>query len=210
MRPVTARNPTGSLIVPMLMRIVIAAVVFATALCAPLAQAQTAKKKFVPASVYICPNQSETALDCYLDAVTHLYTMCRQVKSIEIIEFGHEKAQEGTNGAKSEYCIVKHKLSIAPPLQAALHEARGWRESVDALRTLQQFWVAALAALDWQTGESGEDYEARVLTSYADLSVLIDSVRIGFSTPPDALAAGKVISAKPAAPRTPPRKAKTI
>ena len=194
----------------MLIRLVAAAFVLAAALSAPLAQAQAAKKKFVPASVYICPNQADTALDCYLDAVTHLYTMCRQVKSIEIIEFGHEKAQEGTNGAKSEYCIVKHKLSIAPPLQAALQEATGWRESVDALRTLQQFWVDALAALNWQTGESGEDYEARVLTSYADLSVLIDSVRIGFSTPPDALAAGKVTPAKPVAVRTPPRKAKNI
>ena len=194
----------------MLIRLVVAALVLAAALSAPLAQAQAAKKKFAPASAYICPNQSDTALDCYLDAVTHLYTMCRQVKSIEIIEFGHEKAHEGTNGSKSEYCIVKHKLSIAPPLHAALQEAGRWRESVDALRTLQQFWVDALAALNWQTGESGEDYEARVLTSYADLSVLIDSVRIGFSTPPDALAAGKVPSAKPAAARTPPHKAKNI
>ena len=37
-----------------------------------------------------------------LDAVRHLYTMCRHVKSIEIIELGFEKAQEGVNGAKSE------------------------------------------------------------------------------------------------------------
>ncbi|MBA3508446.1 MAG: hypothetical protein H0T80_22040 [Betaproteobacteria bacterium] len=194
----------------MLIRLVAVALAIAVASSAPLAQAQATKKKFAPASAYICPNQSETALDCYLDAVTYLYTMCRQVKSIEIIEFGHEKAQEGTNGAKSEYCIVKHKLSIAPPLQAALQEARGWRESVDALRTLQQFWADALAALNWQTGESAEDYEARVLTSYADLSVLIDSVRIGFSTPPDALAARQVTPAKPGAARTPPRRAKNI
>ncbi len=194
----------------MLIRLVAVALAIAVASSAPLAQAQATKKKFAPASAYICPNQSETALDCYLDAVTYLYTMCRQVKSIEIIEFGHEKAQEGTNGAKSEYCIVKHKLSIAPPLQAALQEARGWRESVDALRTLQQFWADALAALNWQTGESAEDYEARVLTSYADLSVLIDLVRIGFSTPPDALAARQVTPAKPGAARTPPRRAKNI
>ena len=194
----------------MLPRLIAAAILLGTALITPSAQAQTPKKKFVPASAYICPNQAETALDCYLDAVTHLYTMCRQVKSIEIIEFGHEKSQDGTNGAKSEYCIVKHKQSIAPPLQAALLEAHGWRESVDGLRTLRQFWVDALAALNWQPGESGEDYEARVLTSYADLSALIDSVRIGFSTPPDAVAAGKVISARPVSARTPPRKAKNI
>jgi len=196
----------------MLTRLVVTVtvLVIAAQLSAPAAHAQAAKKKFVPASVYICPNQSDTALDCYLDAVTHLYTMCRQVKSIEIIEFGYEKAHEGTNGAKSEYCIVKHKQSITPPLQAALQEASGWRESVDALRTLQQFWVDALAALNWRTGESPDDYEARVLTSYADLSQLIDSVRLGFSTPPDALPGGRTTSAKSPAPRIPSRKAKNI
>ena len=63
------------------------------------------------------------ALDCYLDAVVHLYTMCRHVKSIEIIEFGYEKSQEGVNGAKSEYCVDKQKLNITRPYQAALREA---------------------------------------------------------------------------------------
>ena len=59
-------------------------------------------------------------VDCYLDAVAHLYTMCRNVKSIEIIEFGYEKSTEGTNGAKTEYCVDKHRLSMTRPYQAAL------------------------------------------------------------------------------------------
>ncbi len=67
------------------------------------------------------------AVDCFLDAVEHLYTMCRQVKSIEIIEFGYEKSDEGVNGAKSEYCVDKHKQSMTRPYQAALREATGSR-----------------------------------------------------------------------------------
>jgi hypothetical protein len=95
------------------------ALLASVALFAPLpAHAQ----KFEPGSVYICPNQSATGLDCYLDAVVHLYTMCRHVKSIEIIEFGHAKAQEGVNGAKSEYCVDKQKINITRPYQAALRE----------------------------------------------------------------------------------------
>ena len=35
--------------------------------------------------------------------------MCRNVKSIEVIEFGYEKSQEGVNGAKSDYCVDKQK-----------------------------------------------------------------------------------------------------
>src|SRR4029453_13779918 len=63
--------------------------------------------EFVPKpDTYICPDSTGGAVDCYLQAVSHLYTMCRQVKSIEIIEFGYERSTEGTNGAKSEYCVA--------------------------------------------------------------------------------------------------------
>jgi hypothetical protein len=69
---------------------------------------------FVPKpDTYICPNATGTgAVDCFLDAVDHLYTMCRHVKSIEIIEFGYEKSESGVNGAKSEYCVDKQKINI--------------------------------------------------------------------------------------------------
>ena len=85
------------------------------------------------------------AVDCYLDAVEHLYTMCRHVKSIEIIEFGYEKSDEGVNGAKSEYCVDKHKLSMTRPYQAALREATGSRSAVDRLRGLHELLAAGAA-----------------------------------------------------------------
>src|SRR3954471_21549861 len=62
---------------------------------------------------YVCPNtDGKSGLDCYFDAVQHLYRMCRHVKSIEVLEFGYEKSEEGVNSAKSEYCIDKQKLNI--------------------------------------------------------------------------------------------------
>ena len=155
------------------------------------AQAQ----KFEPGSVYICPNQSATGLDCYLDAVVHLYTMCRHVKSIEIIEFGHAKAQEGVNGAKSEYCVDKQKINITRPYQAALREATGWRDAVEHLRALQQYWLDAMVNLRWR-GEAPQDYEDRVNKVYDDLSWKIDAVRVSFTTAPDSAATAPLAAAK--------------
>jgi hypothetical protein len=119
--------------------------------------------EFVPKpDTYICPDSTGGAVDCYLQAVTHLYTMCRQVKSIEIIEFGYERSTEGTNGAKSEYCVDKHRLSITRPYQSALREATPNRTAVDNLRALQELWLKSLAELKWVAGESDEQYKARV------------------------------------------------
>ena len=152
-------------------------VLFAAAMCVPFAASAQAQK-FQVASTYISPNNPDSGLDCYLDAVVHLYTMCRHVKSIEIIEFGHAKAQEGVNGAKSEYCVDKQKINITRPYQAALREATGWREAVDDLRALQQFWLESMANLKWQTGEPGDAYEDRVNRVYDELSYRIDAVRV--------------------------------
>ncbi|MFO1312227.1 MAG: hypothetical protein U1F41_09210 [Burkholderiales bacterium] len=186
---------------------VIASVALAIAFAAsfpPAAQAQ----RFEAGSVYICPNQSDSGLDCYLDAVVHLYTMCRHVKSIEIIEFGFVKAQEGVNGAKSEYCVDKQKINITRPYQAALREATPWREAVDHLRDLQQYWLDAMANLRWK-GEAAQDYEDRVLKVYDELSYKIDAVRVSFSTARDGSAAQDAPAsskAKPAAkPKSPPK-----
>src|SRR2546425_13158787 len=78
---------------------------------------------------YICPTAAHgSGMECFLEAVPQTYTMCRQIKSIEIIEFGLTGAQEGVHGAKTEYCIDKHKLSIARPYQAALREAARSKE----------------------------------------------------------------------------------
>jgi hypothetical protein len=152
-------------------------------------------QKFEPGSVYICPNQQATGLDCYLDAVVHLYTMCRHVKSIEIIEFGHAKAQEGVNGAKSDYCVDKQKINITRPYQAALRESTGYRDAVDHLRALQQYWLDAMTGLRWK-GEDAQDYEDRVNKVYDELSFKIDEVRVSFTTAQDGAAPPPAAKAK--------------
>src|SRR5580765_1830960 len=113
-----------------------------------------------PEHNYVCPHSDgKAALECYFDAVAHLYTMCRNVKSIEIIEFGYEKSTEGTNGAKSEYCIDKHRLSMARPYQAALKEATPSAKAIDGLRELQELWLKSLNELKWIPGETDEQYK---------------------------------------------------
>ncbi len=172
------------------------------AVAALVSPAPASAQKFQPGSPYICPNNDSSGLDCYLDAVTHLYTMCRHVKGIEIIEFGHTRAQEGVNGAKSDYCVEKQKNNITRPYQAALREATPWRESIESLQTLQQFWLGAMVSLRWQAGEAPDLYEDRVNRIYDELSLKIDSVRLGLNTAPDgkgAVAAVRKGKAAPAA-----------
>jgi hypothetical protein len=166
----------------------------AAAQFAPAAAAQ----KFQPGSNYICPNNADSGLDCYLDAVVHLYTMCRHVKSIEIIEFGLPGAQEGVNGAKSEYCVDKQKINIVRPYQAALKEATPWQDVVENLRTLQQYWLDSMASLKWQSGEPPDAYDERIVRAYDELSFKIDSVRVAFSTAPAAGGAAAAASKGPA------------
>ena len=126
---------------------------------------------------YLCPDSTGGAVDCYLQAVKHLYTMCRHVKSIEIIEFGYEKSSEGTNGAKSEYCVDKHRLSMTRPYQSALREATPSRVAIDGLRALQDFWLKSLAELKWFPGETDEQYHARVNRPYEIFSERATAVR---------------------------------
>jgi hypothetical protein len=182
--------------VPTVVASLVGCIVAFCAAFAPFAHAQKPAPAFDPGSRYICPNNQDSGLDCYLDAVTHLYTMCRHVKSIEIIEFGMEKAQEGVNGAKSEYCVDKQKINITRPYQAALREASGWREAVESLRTLQQRWLDAMVALRYDQGEAADSYQDRVTRIYDDLSYGIEAVRVGFTTAPDNAPAVKVPRAK--------------
>lgn len=155
---------------------------------------------------YICPSvTSAKAIDCFLNAVEHLYTMCRQVKSIEIIEFGYDKSEEGVNGAKSEYCVDKHKLSMTRPYQAALREATGTSSAVDGLRQMHDLWLKALAELKWVPGESDDHYKLRVARPYDVFSEQAGVVRValeqGAARPgATAASAGKpVTKAKPSA-----------
>jgi hypothetical protein len=127
---------------------------------------------------YVCPNtDGKGGLDCYFDAVQHLYTMCRHIKSIEVIEFGYEKSEEGVNGAKSEYCVDKQKLNITRPYQAALREASISTQAVEGVRSLQEFWLDALVKLKWKSGESDDEYKARVARPYDDFRERIDGIR---------------------------------
>ena len=155
---------------------------FATAGASAPAVVQAAD--FVPRpETYICPNAAGPgAVNCFLDAVEHLYTMCRQIKSIEIIEFGYEKSDEGVNGAKTEYCVDKHKISMTRPYQAALREATGSRSAVDGLRALHELWLRALAELKWKPGESDDDYKARVVQPYAVFKESAETVRSALIT----------------------------
>lgn len=132
-----------------------------------------------PAHNYVCPNieAGATALDCFLDAARHLYTMCKHVKSIEIIEHGYELSEAGTNSAKSEYCIDKQKQNITRPYQAALREATPSKLAVDGMRGLHEFWNAALAALKWRPGESDDDYQSRTSAIYAAIDERVASIR---------------------------------
>ncbi len=178
--PIRARHPF-----PWFVYTLTLAVGFAASAFAPAASAQ----KFQPGSNYICPNNADSGLDCYLDAVRHLYTMCRHIKSIEVIEFGYEKAQEGVNGAKSEYCVDKQKVNIARPYQAALNEATASKEAVSGLRTLQQLWLEAMVGLRWKTGESDEDYKNRVTRPYVAFVEWTDAIRTAVANAPKAPAA---------------------
>jgi hypothetical protein len=143
----------------------LAAAVFA-AVIAPVS-AQKMGGDPAPAHTYICPHSDDKApLECYFDAVPHLYTMCKHVKSIEIIEFGYEHATEGTHGAKSEYCIAKQKQNIAKPYQGALRDAAISQQATEAMKGLQDYWLASMTELAWREGESDGDYKARTTEPY--------------------------------------------
>ena len=163
-------------IVPPILR---AAALAATALVAlPAMAANDFDQK---PETYICPNGGD-AIDCYLEAVPHLYTMCRQIKSIEILEFGYEHAEDGVNGAKTEYCVDKHRKSITRHFQAALREATKSRAAVESLRALQDLWSKSLAELRWHPGESDDQYKARVATPYKEFDARAQLVRTELAT----------------------------
>src|SRR5450631_1353381 len=126
---------------------------------------------------YICPTMlNGSGIDCFLEAVPQTYTMCRHIKSIEVIEFGLVGAQEGVNGAKTEGCIDKHKLSIARPYQAALREARNANE-VQGMRKLYSTWLDSLAKLRPASPETDEGYKLRAAEPYGDFNEQIKTIR---------------------------------
>jgi hypothetical protein len=127
---------------------------------------------------YICPHADGAgALDCYFDAVQHLYTMCRNVKSIEIIEFGFEDSIEGINAAKFESCLDKQKLNMAKPYQAALKEAHISKQAVEGVQSLQEHWLASMQGIRWKRGETDYDYKTRLEHVYDEFREKIAGIR---------------------------------
>ena len=100
------------------------------------------------------------------------------MKSIEIIEHGYEQSDEGTNANKSAFCIDKQKANISSPYRAALKEATTSKQAVEAIRSLQDFWLESLASLKWQPGESPEDYLVRTGIVYPSIDVQVDAIRV--------------------------------
>jgi hypothetical protein len=182
------------------------------ALIASPANAETIGGNPGPEHNYVCPHSDgKPALDCYFDAVQHLYTMCRNVKSIEIIEFGYDKATEGTNGAKSDSCLDKQKQNIAHPYKAALKEVGKSKPAVEALHGLQNTWLAAMSGLSWHSGETDADYKARVARPYDEFSQQIEKIRVSMAESEAKVAAKKdtkTAKSKSAA-KSPPAKAST-
>jgi hypothetical protein len=157
------------------------ALVFAALVVAP-AGAETIGGNPGPAHNYVCPHADRgPALDCYFDAVQHLYTMCRDVKAIEILEFGYDKSTEGTNGAKTEYCLDKQKENIKHPYLAALKQASISHEAIAAIRNLQQVWLSALSNLQWRKGESDAEYKLRVSEPYEEFKDRIALIRTAYT-----------------------------
>jgi hypothetical protein len=132
---------------------------------------------------YICPTASGgSGIDCFLEAVPQTYTMCRQVKSIEVIEFGLAGAQKGVNGAKTDSCIEKHKLSVARPYQAALKEAGSHKDASEGLRKLHGFWLESLAKLIPDAADTEEGYKQRVVRPYGEFNDEIKAIRVAQTT----------------------------
>ena len=128
---------------------------------------------------YVCPNaDGGPPLDCYFDAVRHLYTMCRHVKSIEIIEWGYEKSQEGVNDAKSNSCIDKQRGNMQKPYSSALRAAGISKQATDGVKDLQTVWVAALEDLKWRPGETADDYLTRTVTPYMEFEERIAGIQL--------------------------------
>jgi hypothetical protein len=168
----------------------------ALAVAAPAAAAPEKAEAAPKPETYLCPHSDASAIDCYLDAVDHLYTMCRVTKSIEILEFGYEKSDEGVNGAKTAYCIDKHHLTMKRTYLAAVHQAGKNKAVIEALQSLDEYWKGTLIALKWIPGESDEQYKARTAEPYGIFRQRALLVRAAMAAAPPVAKASTTASAK--------------
>ncbi|MDR2244817.1 MAG: hypothetical protein LBE15_05355 [Burkholderiales bacterium] len=126
-----------------------------------------------PSADFVCPNDARiSAIGCFLGAVEHLYTVCRQVKSIELLEFGFDQAEEGPNSLKSEFCRRKQKASLPTYLEAAQREAQVMSscEAVYILNDLYTVWSAAMTGLRLRPSEAEAEYQQRIALPYLSFS----------------------------------------
>jgi hypothetical protein len=86
-------------------------------------------------------------------------------------------AQEGVNGAKTEYCIDKHRLLITRPYQAALRETSHYKDQVQGLRKLYDMWLDSLSKLIPVAGETDAAYKERVSLPYTTFNEQIQKIR---------------------------------
>ena len=125
--------------------------------------------------------------------------MCRNVKHIEILEFGYEDSYEGVNNAKYESCVEKQKHNMARPYQAALKEARVSKKAADDVRALHEHWLAAMQRIRWNRGESDDEYKARVTRAYDEFRERIAAIRTTVAEATQKPAAVASTKSKPAA-----------
>ncbi len=133
-----------------------------------------------PSADFVCPRATKAgATECFLNAVEHLYTVCRQVKAIELLEFGFAKAEEGPNGFKSEFCRRKQKASMPSYFDAALREVRAM-SSCEAARTLNDLyavWDTTMAGLRQHPNETEAEYKERIAVPYLAFAAYRQQVR---------------------------------
>ncbi|MCL2871583.1 MAG: hypothetical protein FWF41_01135 [Betaproteobacteria bacterium] len=133
-----------------------------------------------PSAEFVCPHTSRiSAIGCFLDAVDHLYTVCRQVKAIELLEFGFASGEQGANGLKSAYCRGKQKITLPPYFEAAQREAQAKSscEAMVALNDLYMVWNTAMAGLRQQPNETEDDYRQRIAAPYSAFAAYSQQIR---------------------------------
>ncbi len=103
-------------------------------------------------------------------------------------------SQEGVNGAKTDSCIDKHKLSLNLPYQASLRAARNPAE-VQSLRKLYATWLDLMAKLHPAPDENETEYKERVVRAYDEFGEQTKGIHALVDAP------------LPAAAKHPPKKA---
>ena len=117
---------------------------------------------------YICPTTPTAAgIDCFLDAVPHTYTMCRHVKSIEIIEFGYDR-RAGRRQRRQDRVLHRQAQAsdhAALPGGVARSRARQARRCEGLRKPVRRPGSTALPSSTPEPDEIDADYKQRVTQS---------------------------------------------